>query len=393
MFVTDVKKQSKKGFAELSALFVPEKPWHKPRRIWWRVPAKFAEVLETSGDPLFAAALPLAMLEGKRLKIEAAVSARLFQSAQYIQGLYHTWVPGAQQIPMETKVEQHPAGGSGRCFSPAVDSFYTLLKMVHCRIHPDRLTHLVFVAGFDLPLTNHTHPGRPAPASIGGHSLRLPTPGGTDQSARLSDPWLTWGFYHGAALASVGLACGSLFRKLLIPSSFALKGQIHPWGSHPELDPLWSTERTEYIHDGGEALRCEKIIDWICHSDLALQNLRVCWKNYHHRYNCGICEKCVRTMLSLHIGTGKFNFPTFAKPLTVKSVKHLKLNDQTQLIFARENADYIRKSPYSNPALLNALNYAIQQGENQLYAKNTSCSAKGRSKSFSRFSDIIKTTK
>ena len=98
-------------------------------------------------------------------------------------------------------------------------------------------------------------------------------------------------------------------------------------------------------------------------------------------------------MLSLHVGTGKFNFPTFAKPLTVKSVKHLKLNDQTQLIFARENADYIRKSPYSNPALLNALNYAIQQGENQLYAKNTSCSAKGRSKSFSRFSDIIKTTK
>lgn len=397
MFVTDVKKQSKKGFAELSALFVPEKPWHKPRRIWWRVPAKFAEVLETSGDPLFAAALPLAMLEGKRLKIEAAVSARLFQSAQYIQGLYHTWVPGAQQIPIETKVEQHPAGGSGvGCFfSGGVDSFYTLLKNGALpEGHPDRLTHLVFVAGFDLPLTNHTllrqtraSLDRVATASD-CQLLEVQT-----NLRALSDPWLTWGFYHGAALASVGLACGSLFRKLLIPSSFALKGQIHPWGSHPELDPLWSTERTEYIHDGGEALRCEKIIDWICHSDLALQNLRVCWKNYHHRYNCGICEKCVRTMLSLHVGTGKFNFPTFAKPLTVKSVKHLKLNDQTQLIFARENADYIRKSPYSNPALLNALNYAIQQGENQLYAKNTSCSAKGRSKSFSRFSDIIKTTK
>lgn len=181
------------------------------------------------------------MLEGKRLKIEAAVSARLFQSAQYIQGLYHTWVPGAQQIPMETKVEQHPAGGSGvGCFfSGGVDSFYTLLKNGALpEGHPDRLTHLVFVAGFDLPLTNHTllrqtraSLDRVATASD-CQLLEVQT-----NLRALSDPWLTWGFYHGAALASVGLACGSLFRKLLIPSSFALKGQIHPWGSHRNLIP------------------------------------------------------------------------------------------------------------------------------------------------------------
>mgnify|MGYP002632687869 FL=1 len=29
------------------------------------------------------------------------------------------------------------------------------------------------------------------------------------------------------------------------------------------------------------------------------QHLRVCWQNLHGRLNCGVCEKCVRTMLAL----------------------------------------------------------------------------------------------
>jgi hypothetical protein len=109
-----------------------------------------------------------------------------------------------------------------------------------------------------------------------------------------------WGYYgHGAGLASVGLALGSLIHTAHIPSTAAI-GELAPWGSHPALDPLWSSEQVEFIHDGSEAMRREKIRA-IAGSAVALQSLRVCWENRGGAYNCGRCEKCLRTMIELEL--------------------------------------------------------------------------------------------
>jgi hypothetical protein len=76
---------------------------------------------------------------------------------------------------------------------------------------------------------------------------------------------------------------------------------LGPYGTHPLLDPLYSSSDLRIRHDGIELSRLEKtrlIAGW----DVALQNLRVCnqYRQYRSgRLNCGRCEKCVRTMLGL----------------------------------------------------------------------------------------------
>jgi hypothetical protein len=80
--------------------------------------------------------------------------------------------------------------------------------------------------------------------------------------------------YQGAALASVGLLFQHLFHKVLIPATFSYS-DLPPWGSHPLLDPLWSTEVTDFEHDGAEAMRVDKAA-YVSRHETAMTWLRVC---------------------------------------------------------------------------------------------------------------------
>jgi hypothetical protein len=66
-----------------------------------------------------------------------------------------------------------------------------------------------------------------------------------------------WKLYHGAALAAVALLFQDRLGKILIPPTYSY-ADLLPWGSHPLLDPLWSTEQTTIEHEGCEATRVEK---------------------------------------------------------------------------------------------------------------------------------------
>ena len=69
-------------------------------------------------------------------------------------------------------------------------------------------------------------------------------------------------------------------------------------GSHPLLDPLWSSEDVELVHDGCEATRLDKL-SLVASEAAARHWLRVCWENRDGGYNCGRCEKCLRTMVAM----------------------------------------------------------------------------------------------
>ena len=60
-------------------------------------------------------------------------------------------------------------------------------------------------------------------------------------------------------------------------------------------------ETTTFIHDGTEATRLKKVISQIARSPLALEHLRVCFANEKSAYNCGQCDKCLRTMINLYV--------------------------------------------------------------------------------------------
>jgi hypothetical protein len=111
---------------------------------------------------------------------------------------------------------------------------------------------------------------------------------------------------------------------------------MEPHGSHPLLDPLFRTEEMELVHDGGEADRDEKVERIASHESVA-KHLRVCWRNTDGAYNCGRCEKCLRTMLSLLAVGALDRCATFGSELRESDVAAMEITSGPLLRFAEEN--------------------------------------------------------
>ena len=112
-----------------------------------------------------------------------------------------------------------------------------------------------------------------------------------------SREYLGWWWYHGPAIASVALLLAPMFGRVFVPSSISYDDS-RPCSSHPLVDGLWSTDAVEVVHDGFNANRFEKIA-FIAQNSTALRWLRVCNARDDRGYNCGRCEKCLRTMVAL----------------------------------------------------------------------------------------------
>ena len=100
---------------------------------------------------------------------------------------------------------------------------------------------------------------------------------------------------HGAALAAVGHAAARDPGYLFLAGTYDVRG-LEAWGSHPLIDPNFSTQRLSVIHDGVRFSRLDKVRELDGYA-LARRHLHVCSRNAPGVSNCGACEKCVRTRL------------------------------------------------------------------------------------------------
>jgi len=252
--------------------------------------------------------------------------------------------------PAETPLT--PTGKRVGCFfTGGVDSFYTLLK------HKDEIDDLIFVHGFDISLQE---------TGLWNKTSRMIQRVASDLNMRaievetnlrnLLDVQLGWHWSHGAALATVGHSLTKKLGKIYIAAAHTYT-DLFPWGSHPLLDPLWSSERLQFVHDGCEVNRVEKA-KLISHYDIAVESLRVCYKNPDQVYNCGTCEKCLRTMVNLRCVGVLERCSTFDKPLDVKRVAEIRASDLNTIAFLRENLEML-ESQGKDPELQKALKSAL----------------------------------
>ena len=278
-----------------------------PFDLWYRFPAQYQEALTShNGDPFLAALLVPAMTLGERLEIPAPVSPVLLRALPEMQAILHRFDPRQRRIEVAAPARERPlaanetAGGVGLFFSLGVDSFYSLLK--NQRDHPrdvETISHLIAVHGMDV---GHEGWDERVPPAMGENWRRVARESGTallpvtTNLRVVLEPLALWTMTHGAALASIALALGSVFRAVRIAASTTYD-QLYPWGSHPLLDPLWSTEAVRFIHDGCELDRIDKTA-LVAQSQLALDTLRVC-SGMTPGYNCGRCVKCLPTMIDL----------------------------------------------------------------------------------------------
>ena len=312
MRVFDIRVASSGDVCELrgwveSDVGPDETDWFAPFPLWWRFPVWCAPFLsDRNGDPFLAALLLPAMRVREPLRLDAAVSPKLLAATPRIQEIYEAFDARATRVPVEAAVRTEPlptdgsAGRVGLFFSMGVDSSYSLLK--NLRDHPDdqdTITHLISLHGIDVDHDGWSEEFPPVLLAgferVARETGKTLTPVVTNVrkvGARLAP----WTMLHGGGLASVALALGDGLRQVLIASS-ASYDAIYPWGTHPLLDPLWSTEGLTVVHDGFESDLAAKMAA-VIRSPLVLETLRVC-PGFGNGYNCGRCMKCLRTMVSL----------------------------------------------------------------------------------------------
>lgn len=299
-----------------------------------------------NGDPFLAAALLPAMRTGETLDIPAHVSPKLLRATNEIQSLYRSWDKTLSQVRIKAPIrdeEYKPTNRPllrGLFFSCGIDSFYSLFK--NLADHPEdveSITDLIVVRGFDVlfergaavfktMLANARTVSREVRKSVFPVATNI-----RDFATRFVDWGLT---YHGAAMASVGLSLEAVFEKIHIASSYKHDRSV-PWGSHPALDPLWSTERLSITHDSCESGRVDKT-RFVAQFPIATDTLRVC--TYlpfsGSMYNCGLCEKCVRTMVNLHIAGALDKCRTLPNFLDLRALRRMPIPTSEQRSYVEE---------------------------------------------------------
>lgn len=337
----------------------------------WRVSARLhgagldEEIFFTSDHPIaastetfLAAALLPAMALGTPLQINGSVSSRVLRNVDTLQEVFTDWHPRLSRIAVHVQESSHAVrAGEGDVlafFSGGVDSFATV-----CR-HRDELSRLLLVRGFDVSCdddrlwTSVQQRLAKAADELGHPLVTVET-----NVRRVLDRAGDWGFVtHGAAMASVAHLFGPSARRVLVAASHHLRDRF-PWGTHPLVDPLWSSDAVDVVHDGAELTRLAKTL-LIAEDAAALGHLRVCWRNPAGAYNCGRCEKCVRTMISLDLAGRLGDCATLPHSLEGR-LRGIVLAAENAVPFARDNLTLARQQGRAD--IVKALESALRRYE------------------------------
>jgi len=289
-----------------------------PNCFWFEFPKKYLAFISGNNDAFLACLLLLAMFYKEDIFVSGKISKKLLRGLNKYQAIFNRWYPDKfhkiKIFPEKVVVELNKSKGAGAAFSGGVDSSYTLLK------HLSKITHCLFVHGFDIPLVDKLSfetDSRAYQCFLSNHKIKLIT---VKTNIREVTRAINWNYYHGGALIGTALLFQKIFSVFYVPSSDT-DGTLIPWGSHPKTDPLLSTESTKIIHYGLGLTRfnkLEKISNW---KELYTL-LRVCWEKTDGLRNCCRCDRCIQTMTMLS-ALGKLqSFTTFPLPLTGAAIRN-----------------------------------------------------------------------
>lgn len=293
------------------------------------------------------------------LQVSGPVSSLFLGNQLQLMSIFSSWFERYRPVEITANTlratDEYGPGRVGCFFTGGVDSFYTFLK------HRDEITDLVFVHGYDVDLDDLARReqvramGRALEQACGVRFIELET-----NAIRLFRDFGRWGTHaHGYGLGSAARHLAGYLRRIYVPSSFATV-ELMPWASHPETDPLFSDERLDVVHDGCEAGRVDKVRA-LADDPLALQHLRVCWERVEGAYNCGRCEKCLRTMTSLQALGVLQQCATFPAQVDVRLVRKLVIHDASLMTFVHDNLCLLQMSGQGNGALAQAWREVLER--------------------------------
>ena len=327
MIIKDLRLERGGDKARAAATVVWEESERAPFELFYETREPFVHDLTPNPHTFLVACFAPAMEHGeKRLRIDQQIDPSLRIGLTAAMELLHQWYgPGSTPLEIETLPGTPPwkptnDKHAASFLSGGVDSLATLRgnRRDFPLDHPRAIKDCLFVHGFDIGGTEHG--GREAQAYqdawealeiIAADAQVTLIPVRTN--VRLLDDGLEFWMrkFFGAGVSSVAHAFSKRFSTVFIASSLNIP-LLEPHGSHPLLDPYYSSAEMTILHDGAHLSRLQKVAI-VAGWKVALDNLRVCTMNPPGMPNCGRCEKCLRTMTEL-LAVGKLDqtdaFPT-----------------------------------------------------------------------------------
>lgn len=316
--------------------------------------------LVLSPEALGSAFLLPTMVMGRRLVGDSCDPVWLENTKRILNQVDEWWDCGVIRPDFAPSHPGEPRQGIGLAFSLGVDSFYS------CFFADPAPDLLILASGFDIPIERRDilAPMCNSLASVAEVTGKNWTMIETDLRAHHLFRRLSWEFSHGGAIAFLGHLLQEHIGSLLISSSYD-QDHLGPWGSHPDLDPYWSSSRLSIKSVGHDVSRSEKVKRLVNHPvarSLIKDHLRICWEYPSSLGNCGYCHKCVLMRMTLRWHAPDLKLDTMPEDLPlVQAIEALPpLNQKLSLNFRRELVGHL------DPPVERALQKLIQRSEESI---------------------------
>jgi hypothetical protein len=309
-----------------------------PTSIALEVDERWSAMVDPGPAALLPVSLVLAARLGDDLRVLGPIDPAYRRSCSAAIALQSRWFGWRcpELIADERSPEPRvPAPGRGLFFTCGIDSWgsYLALRDGPSSEHP---THLVFVDG-DVHLADDVRARTVAANQEVADLLGLPLVVVRSDLRAAYDPHTRWDHEtHGGVLAGIGHLLARGLGRVTIAATNAWPDAV-PFGSHPALDPLWSTPDLEVVHHLPEERRWQRGVR-VAADPVARRHLDVCWEA-GQAGNCGRCQKCLVTMTSLHLSghtgwEGCFDLPW--DPTRIGSIGH---SNPTPTLMCIEHCD------------------------------------------------------
>jgi len=322
-----------------------------PARLYFRCSRPLSSDPEAYVNAFMVAASVPAMVFGEqRLTIDQPVCPLLRQNLNQALGWINHWFAfRADSLALDVQCRDTASERSGRrvgaFFSGGIDAWSTFLRNREAfpSSHPGAISEAIVVVGLQGSVSRTNFENAMAWFKPLSNDMQLQF---TGVETNVYSHWMDldphyriWSkSFNGASLSSIGHVLSHRLNRVLIASSDNMSN-LEPWGTHPLLDPNYSSHSLSVIHDGVGSTRLDKT-RMVADSELALNNLRVCDSPVPDGYlNCGTCEKCTRTMLTLESLGALQRCPTF--PYRRLTREHLLAHGDMRVEFS----DYLELVP------------------------------------------------
>ncbi len=327
----------------LTADIIWEEAPRKPFQLYYEIDARFAADLPDDGDAFLCSIAISASRDGeRRVLVDRPVSRRLAEGVTRAVAILKTWYPGPRTLPrLESPAgfltRSSGAGCASLCLTGGVDSMHALRqnRRNHSASDPRSfrralyVLHLSFPAGDALARARDLAKRQLATLSAICEETDLDLCA-VRTNVRLIEPSLSYSQAEGLGSllsASAHIQARGLSSLSIASSSYEAE-DLRPWGTHPLLDPNFSSNSLAVIHEDAGVPRTDKVRN-IARWKPASRHLLVCFEGplADGRANCGQCEKCLRTMTALLAVEGAEENEAFAGArVTAEAIRQMPLS-------------------------------------------------------------------